>query len=152
MEYVRGLSTQLGPSRLSALQPPANLLIIGHGSPSLIASYVTQTSCAFPIYADPTRAVHGALDFRSSLALGATKPAYITQSFVGGLVSSFWGEVTAGRNMLAGGKFGQNGGEAVWDAGELVYLRRMANTRDHLEVEDLVAVLERSEGAAVSAE
>ena len=43
------------------------------------------------------------------------------------------------------GKKSQNGGELIWVDGEIKWARRMQNTRDHVEVEELERVLDEQE-------
>ncbi|KAK4984236.1 hypothetical protein LTR50_006732 [Elasticomyces elasticus] len=141
-EYVRALAEFLPPSTLSSLAPPAKLTVIGHGDPSLIPTYIAQTSCPFAVYADPTRKLYDAQGMTSNLGMGDKDPDYIRRGFLKVLTTSFWGELMAGRKALSGGNWSQNGGEEILDGeGKLVWGRKMLNTRDHAEIKELKQVL-----------
>ena len=46
-----------------------------------------------------------------------------------------------GGTTFSGGKISQNGGEAVWENGEMVFFHRMRMTDDHLEIDVLQELL-----------
>jgi len=145
-QYLQALSATLTPQKLASLSPPTRLIVIGCGDPAIIRQYARETDCPFEIYADASRALYDRLGFVSNLDRGqGGKPAYMTKSALANLVGSVRQGVQAGSLALSGGKVGQNGGEAVWARGELVFLHRMRATTDHLEVKDLEAVLDGQE-------
>lgn len=77
-----------------------------------------------------------------SLELGPTKPDYVQSSVFAGTLKSMGNMIKAGTGGLKGGDYSQNGGEWVWNEnGELVWCRRMRNTRDHAEVREVEKVL-----------
>lgn len=127
----------LNPDNLSKMSPPTTLSIIGCGDPGLILEYIKQTGCPYAIYADPTRATYDKLGFVVTLAMGDERPNYIPRSTIATVLDSLRITLAAGTKALSGGKFSQNGGEMIWVDGELQYCRKMSNTTDHLEVEDL---------------
>jgi len=86
------------------------------------------------------------MGFGVNIKGGDEKPEYMTKSFAANFWSSLRQNLSAGRNLLGGGKISQNGGEGVWVGGELRWLSRMSNTEDHVEVKDLGKVLEGLEG------
>lgn len=57
------------------------------------------------------------------------------------IVSSFVGELKAGSKIFSGGDYSLNGGEWVFEDGEVRWGHRMRHTRDHAEVEVLREVL-----------
>ena len=110
-------------------------------------SYIDTTSCPFPIYTDPSRQLYNLLGMTSNIGMGSTRPAYQTESTLSTIVTSLVGELKAGTKIFSGGDYSLNGGEWVFDAGEVVWGHRMKNTRDHAEVEVLREVLSRDNAA-----
>jgi hypothetical protein len=76
-----------------------------------------------------------------NLGLGK-KPDYIDNSFMGALIGTANTLMTL---MTSSGKKSQNGGELIWIDEEVKWARRMQNTRDHIEIEDLKLVLDDQE-------
>jgi hypothetical protein len=76
-----------------------------------------------------------------NLGLGK-KPDYIENSLMGTLIGTANTLMTL---MTSSGKKSQNGGELIWIDGEVKWARRMQNTRDHVEIEDLKHVLDNQE-------
>lgn len=75
-----------------------------------------------------------------NLGLGEKKPDYIKKSFLGSVASGAWSVLS---NPTADpGKKSQNGGEWIFVDGELKWCRRMRNTRDHVEIEELKRILD----------
>lgn len=142
-DYIRAMVNEpsLSPDNLSKLNPPTTLSIIGCGDPALIPDYIKQTGCPYKMYADPSRATYDKLGFVVTLAMGEEKPKYIPRSTFATVLDSLRITLASGTKALSGGKFNQNGGEMIWVDGELQYCRKMSNTTDHLEVEDLVMEL-----------
>ncbi|KAL4893579.1 AhpC/TSA antioxidant enzyme-domain-containing protein [Aspergillus ambiguus] len=149
-EYVRALSRTLS-------QPPPNtsIVIIGCGDPALIDMYAADTTCPFPIYADPSRTLYEALGMVNTLALGA-RPEYIRKGMLQIVVESVWQALKQVPSGLAmkGGDSRQVGGEFLFerngDGGHVVWCHRMATTRDHTEVEQLARLLQGGEGEAAA--
>jgi len=144
-DYVRALGQDLPPASLTSLN--TNLTIIGCGEPQTIAAYKQRTGCPFPIYCDPNRALYAKLGMTSSLALGDKKPDYTSPSLVTSTVTAFWNILSSGRKGFQGGDFAQNGGEWLFEGGEVKWCRRMKHTRDHAEVRELKKVLGMKEGS-----
>lgn len=63
-----------------------------------------QTSCPFPVYADPTKKLYGELGMTRTLDLGA-RPEYQRKAFISLVTGSF----VQGLKMLKGGKAFQGG-------------------------------------------
>ena len=100
--------------------------------------YTRETSCPYPIYADPTRTLYHKLGMTQTLSLGPKKPpSYIQKSLLTVIIESFYQEMRAGRNMLSGGAPRQVGGEFVFEGGKVTWCKRMRNTRDHAEVSEI---------------
>ncbi|PWW73531.1 hypothetical protein C7212DRAFT_353877 [Tuber magnatum] len=134
-EYLRALSN---PPIIPPGTPRKRLLVVGHGDPAVINTYIAETGCVFPIYTEPTRRLHTLFGMVRNLKLGE-KPEYIQQSLIGSIVTSFVSALKWGGRK--GGDYQQNGGEWMWENGELVWCHRMKSTRDHLEVKDLKEAL-----------
>lgn len=96
--------------------------------------YIKETSCPYPIYADPTRALYHHLGMTSTLSLGPA-PKYAQTSVFSLVVRSALLELRAGRRMLSGGDYRQVGGEFLFEGGKVVWCHRMRNTRDHAEMD-----------------
>ncbi|KAF8855151.1 hypothetical protein BDZ45DRAFT_596065 [Acephala macrosclerotiorum] len=169
-EYVRTLTrSHISPSTLLSLPTPTALIIIGHGDPSLIPMYRTETSCPFPIFADPTKKLYDELGMMRTLNLG-TRPEYQRQELFNIMVRSFVLslKMLRGGQALKGGDYHQVGGEFLFEpinpnspvsspeenqtkklgekqgAGEekhVIWCHRMRNTRDHAEIPELREVL-----------
>ncbi|KAI8962872.1 AhpC/TSA antioxidant enzyme-domain-containing protein [Daldinia sp. FL1419] len=75
-EYLRTLSAWVTPEALLQLPVSTFIAVIGCGSPQLINSYIQETGCPFPVYADPTRRLYTELGMVRTLALGS-RPAYM---------------------------------------------------------------------------
>ena len=132
-EYLRTFASSITPESLSALSIPTEVVVIGCGQPHLIPTYVQETGCPFPIYADPTRKLYRLFRLTSTLNLGKS-PEYMQRSFISMVMSSFFQELRSGRNMLSGGDFRQVGGEFLFQNGKVTWCHRMKSTRDHAEV------------------
>lgn len=100
-----------------------------------------RTKCEFEVYTDPSRVTYDALGMTCNLGLGK-KPNYIENWLMGTLLGTANTLMTL---TTSSGKKSQNGGELIWIDGEVEWARRMQNTRDHVEVEDLKQVLDSQE-------
>ncbi|KAF2015146.1 hypothetical protein BU24DRAFT_410819 [Aaosphaeria arxii CBS 175.79] len=132
-EYLRSLSASITPDSLLSLPTPTFITIIGCGRPSLIDMYVRETSCPFPVYADPTRRLYDHLGMTRTFDLGR-KPEYISSNLLVTSVQSIVQGIKTGNKALQGGDFKQVGGEFLFEGGEVKWVHRMRNTRDHVEV------------------
>ncbi|KAI1446248.1 AhpC/TSA antioxidant enzyme-domain-containing protein [Annulohypoxylon stygium] len=75
-EYLRTLSASVTPDALLQLPVSTFIAVIGCGAPELINSYLQETGCPFPVYADPTRRLYSELGMVRTLAMGS-RPAYL---------------------------------------------------------------------------
>lgn len=105
----------------------------------MISEYMTKTASKFEVYADPDSTIYLSLGMTSNLFLGDKKPDYIKKSFIDSVMSDAWSIMN--KPTAFPGNKGQNGGEWIWIDGDLRWCRRMRNTRDHIEVEDLKKIL-----------
>ncbi|KAK5170461.1 uncharacterized protein LTR77_005049 [Saxophila tyrrhenica] len=139
-EYVRYLAKHLPPEKLASASPPITLTIIGCGDPQCIPDYRTRTmsslSKPYPIYTDRDRAIYTKLGMIQQLG-GETKPEYLTTSVTSSVVSSLKNIITSGPKGFKGGNYSQNGGEWLFEDGELKWVRRMRNSADHALIEEL---------------
>lgn len=140
-DFLVSLNAALSPSDLAALPTPTTLTIIGCGDPALIKDYATNTSCAFPIYADPGREIYDNYAMTSTLDKGE-KPDYQTSSLFGVVTKSIASIVSAGPwNVFKGGSFVQVGGDFLLENGKPVWCHRMRSTRDHTDIPKLKQLL-----------
>ncbi|KAH0293420.1 hypothetical protein M436DRAFT_36533 [Aureobasidium namibiae CBS 147.97] len=140
-DYVRALSAAFSPKALASRSIPTSLTIVGCGSHTFISTYKERTHCEFEIYTDPSRVTYDTLGMTCNLGLGK-KPRYIENSLMGTLIGTANTLMTL---TTSSGKKNQNGGELIWIDGEVKWARRMQNTRDHVEIEDLKHVLGNQE-------
>lgn len=101
---------------------------------------MATTNCKFEVYTDPSRALYLSLDMVSNLSLGDRKPDYIKKSLLASAMGGTWSVIT--QPTASPGKKSQNGGEFIFVDGVLKWCRRMRNTRDHAEVEELRKILD----------
>lgn len=137
-QYVEALMQDLTPEKLSKAK--INLTIIGSGEVICIPDYVKATGSTFPIYTDPSVQTYKKLGMISSLRPGTTTPSYLKKSTLDNIVSSTWALFTSG-HILSGGPKAQNGGEWLFQGGELRWCHRMRNSSDHTETEELKNIL-----------
>jgi len=83
--YLRALSN---PPIIPPDTPGKKLLIVGHGDPAVIKTYIEETGCVFPIYTEPTRKLYTLFGMERNFKLGE-KPEYIQQSAVSVTAASF---------------------------------------------------------------
>jgi hypothetical protein len=125
--------------------------------------YIEETTCPFPVYADPTKRLYNTLGMGRTLNLGRNDPEYIRRSLITGMFQS----VVQGVKRLAegdafrGGDMRQIGGEFIFEANlnhthgmantangnssdvdvKVTWCHRMRNTRDHAEIKVICRVL-----------
>lgn len=102
--------------------------------------YTATTSCPFPVYADPSHKLYDYLGMTRTLNLGK-KPNYIHSNLFVTSVQSIVQSLKTGDKALKGGDFKQVGGEFLFEDGEVKWVHRMRNTRDHAEIEELRRVI-----------
>lgn len=158
-EYLRTLAAAIPPSSLPS---DTSIRIIGCGSHTLIHSYVEETKCPYPIFADPSKRLYSILGMVKTLNLGTKDPDYIQHSLVSGIVKSVaqgLKRISSGDAMQAG-DIRQVGGEFLFEADgghtqlknaklgngalqrlQVTWCHRMKNTRDHAELPELKEVL-----------
>ena len=95
----------------------------------------------FPIYSDRFRQLYDKLGMVVNLQQADKKPDYITNGLWSDVYSSLRNIVTSGSKGFQGGKYSQNGGEWLFENGEVKWGRRMRNTMDHAEIKELKEVL-----------
>ncbi|KAI3326422.1 hypothetical protein HD806DRAFT_520319 [Xylariaceae sp. AK1471] len=86
-EYLRTLSASITPEALLGLPVSTFIAVIGCGSHELIDTYVKETNCPFPVYADPTRRLYQELGMIRTLSMGS-RPAYLQNKTVAHTVVS----------------------------------------------------------------
>lgn len=95
----------------------------------------------FPIYADRSRKLYDKLGMIAKMEHGDKQPEYIQGSVLSNVFSGMWNILSSGPKGFKGGNYSQNGGEWLFEGGELKWCHRMRNTRDHAEVAELKEVL-----------
>ncbi|KAI8946479.1 AhpC/TSA antioxidant enzyme-domain-containing protein [Xylaria longipes] len=116
-EYLRTLSASITPEGLLALPVSTFVAVVGCGSHELIDTYVKETGCRFPVYADPTRRLYADLGMVRTLSMGP-RPAYLQNKTVAHTVVS--GIVQGLRQVKSGlatksGDQKQVGGEFLFE-------------------------------------
>ncbi|KAI1389752.1 AhpC/TSA antioxidant enzyme-domain-containing protein [Hypoxylon trugodes] len=116
-EYLRTLSASITPDALLQLPVSTFIAVIGCGAPELINSYIQETGCPFPVYADPTRRLYSELGMVRTLAMGS-RPAYlqgksIAHTVVSGVVQGLK-QIKSGLVMKMGDQR-QVGGEFLFE-------------------------------------
>lgn len=106
-------------------------------------SYAERTGCPYPIYCDPTQALYKKLSMVKTLAGSGKAASYHQRSFANIVAVSMWNALKSGPSVLMGkaGPSDQNGGELLFQQGELKWIHIMKNTADHTSLPDLKAVL-----------
>ena len=115
-EYIRTLTSSITPDSLLALPTPTFIAVVGHGSPSLIPMYTSQTSCPFPVYADPTKKLYNALGMLRTLNLGS-RPEYQRRALGSLMLNGFMQslkQLPFGKTFQ-GGDYHQVGGEFMFE-------------------------------------
>ncbi|KAI0024166.1 AhpC/TSA antioxidant enzyme-domain-containing protein [Xylariomycetidae sp. FL0641] len=86
-EYLRSLAAAITPDSLLELPVSTFIAVVGCGSYELIDSYIHETKCPFPVYADQTRRLYTELGMVRTLSLGS-RPAYLQDRSVAHTVLS----------------------------------------------------------------
>ncbi|KAL7623017.1 hypothetical protein AAE478_006696 [Parahypoxylon ruwenzoriense] len=120
-EYLRTLSASITPDALLQLPISTFIAVVGCGAPELINSYIQETDCPFPVYADPTRRLYTELGMVRTLAPGS-RPAYLqgkslAHTVVSGVVQGLK-QVKSGLVMKMGDQR-QVGGEFLFEPATL---------------------------------
>ncbi|KAI0971560.1 AhpC/TSA antioxidant enzyme-domain-containing protein [Xylaria arbuscula] len=169
-EYLRTLSASITPEALLGLPVSTFIAVIGCGTHELIDSYVKETGCPFPVYADPTRRLYAELGMARTFSLGS-RPAYLGDKTVAhtvvsgirqGLRQVKTGLVTKmGDQRQVGGEFlfepasglvetpiaspaagaAEGGEDSVVEEKCVTWCHRMRTTRDHAEIPELMEIL-----------
>ncbi|KAJ4397528.1 hypothetical protein N0V93_001759 [Gnomoniopsis smithogilvyi] len=137
-QYLQALNESLPSSSLS--EANITLAIIGCGQPVGIPLYAKETNSSCALYTDPSLRTHELLGMKSNMRTSKVKPDYIKQSLLENIVNSAQVALTSG-HAFSGGPPGQNGGEWLFQGGQLKWCHRMRNSTDHTEVKELKAVL-----------
>lgn len=142
-EFINALpAASVTPETLAAASPPTKLVIIGCGEPSLIDDYRKRIGCPFDVYADPTRKLYDTLGMITTLDMGDVRPDYQQSSTVGIVAGSFVAALSGGiGSFTKAGKLSQVGGEFLFEHGKPAWCHRMQNTRGHIEMKGLKALL-----------
>ncbi|PVH99840.1 hypothetical protein DM02DRAFT_593687 [Periconia macrospinosa] len=141
--YVRAISRSIPPSKLP---PNTQVLIIGNGSYQPIKKYADNTSCAYPIYCDPTCKLHAILKFKWTMKEGSADDQKDYMADAGTPFSRVLDGLKCGlgqiHHVIYFGPKGLNGGEVIISAdGACEYVYRMQNATDHTNVSELVSLL-----------
>ncbi|KJY01190.1 hypothetical protein TI39_contig301g00015 [Zymoseptoria brevis] len=139
--YTQALARDLPLDKLAAAK--TTLTIIGCGEPVCIEDWRKRTGCPYKIYADPKRHLYSTLDMLAGFkAMPDEMPEYHSKSLFGVIKTSTWNALTSGpKKMLSGGPAYQQGGDWLFQNGEVKWVHRMRNSADHAETSELKEVL-----------
>lgn len=156
-EYLRCLASSAALSPQNLAKQNITVSIIGCGSPSLIESYraIADVPKSWKLFADPSTEIYRILGMQRTLSLGDRSPKYIRRSLTGNMMRSVLQGIKriSQGDILAAGSWDVNGGEFLFRPNAqpstkpqscswtLEWCHRMLNSRDHTEVDDLLAVL-----------
>ncbi|KAM3418457.1 hypothetical protein BST61_g4443 [Cercospora zeina] len=137
-QYIEALAKDLPPAKLSAAN--TTLTVIGSGEPLLIESYAKRTGSPYQIYTDNSVQLYKKFGMVSTLkgSTGASK--YMHKGFFKNAIDSTWNGIMSG-HPLSSGPPAQNGGELLFQDGQLKWCSRMRDSTDHSEVDELKEVL-----------
>ncbi|TVY83031.1 Thioredoxin-like protein AAED1 [Lachnellula suecica] len=115
-EYIRAIASSISTTDLLQLPTPTFIAVVGCGSPSLISMYKQETSCPFPVYADPTKKLYDELGMLRTLNLGS-RPEYMRRSLMSAMAGSFVQSLKQmkGGKAFQGGDYQQVGGEFLFE-------------------------------------
>ncbi|KAF9235052.1 AhpC/TSA antioxidant enzyme-domain-containing protein [Melanogaster broomeanus] len=137
-------------AQVSSVRPDAlanagkQVVIVGCGSYEPIAAYKSITTCPFPIYADPSRALYHALGMtiETLAATPANEPrkSYLQTGNLVNALQSIWRGPLKNPSLIGKqGNISQLGGEFVFEPGPMcTFASRMQHTQDHVEVAELM--------------
>lgn len=101
-DYIRALVST--PALTPSPSSPTKLIIIGCGSPDLIAGYASALNAPWDFYTDPSGALYDLLGLQKSLAMAETRPEYLEKPLFtaiwDGVVQAVRGGVLKGGNVL----------------------------------------------------
>lgn len=141
-EYVRSVAHLVTDDVLSTTE--TQVIIVGHGSPSMIAGYRKHLACPFPIYTDPTRKLQDALGILPAPLSGRESPA--RQKFLLRLNRAFDMFVAAAKmTSFRGGDRRQLGGEFIMMESSCSFAHRMRLPADHTPVPELLKAITKKE-------
>lgn len=134
--YLRALMAELTPTVLARAH--ARVVLIGHGSASMIKGFRQHLQCPFPVYTDPSRRLQDVLEllprahanFKSEFSTGSLKSA--KEMLMG----------AARMHGLRAGNRSQLGGEFVFEGGlRVLFTHRMLGDADHAPVKHVVGAV-----------
>ncbi|WOO85648.1 Thioredoxin-like protein AAED1 [Vanrija pseudolonga] len=138
-QYVKALVAAMSPTLLAGAK--ARLVIIGHGSQSMIKGYKEHFNCPFAVYTDPTRQLHDVLGLLPrTVTTRAGKGDYLVQN----AAKRCWDTLMRASRMrgVNSGDKHQLGAEFVFDGSLcLAYSHRMVGQSDHASIPELVAAV-----------
>ncbi|KAK5937039.1 hypothetical protein PMZ80_010788 [Knufia obscura] len=158
-EYLLRLAAHPSFSVKSLASRNLSLVIIGCGAPTIIPSYraLTGLPSTWQLYSDPSCELYRLLGMQRTYSLGDRGPRYIRRSLTGNALRSIAQgirRIPEGDAHSAGG-WDVNGGEFLFEISRegytgmrktpgswnLTWCHRMRNSRDHTEIEDLMAAI-----------
>ncbi|KAF2206549.1 hypothetical protein CERZMDRAFT_26729, partial [Cercospora zeae-maydis SCOH1-5] len=149
--YLQAITESISMREYFSIPIPTSIIVIGCGKPDLIPHYKNFTNCPFPMFADPSRMLFKKLGMNISFNIGATRPEYMKDLSIGGVVNGQAKQIKNSlhdpegirkRDVMRGGNPFQIGGEFLFEDGQAVWCHRMKNYRNHAEVKVLRKLLE----------
>lgn len=139
-EYIRSVACALSDDVLTTTE--TQVIIVGHGSPSMIPGYRKHLSCPFPIYTDPTRKLQDALGILPAPLSPRDSPS--RTRFICRLNRAFDMFVAATKmSSFKGGCRRQLGGEFIMMETSCTFAHRMKLAGDHTPIPDVLKAVTR---------
>lgn len=133
-QYIRDVSRSITDDVLMSNE--TQVIIVGHGSPSMISGYSKHLSCPFPIYTDPTRKLQDALGILAAPLFPRDGPG--RERFMCRLHRAFDMFVAATKmSSFRGGDRRQLGGEFIMTETSCTFARRMRLIGDHTPISEI---------------
>ncbi|CZT22785.1 uncharacterized protein RCC_08491 [Ramularia collo-cygni] len=143
--YAQALARDLPVEALAANK--ITLTIIGCGEPICIADWRKRTGCPYPPHTEPKHRLQDTLGPPNPpRAMPDKFPEYHSKSLFQVIKDSTWHALSSGpKKALSGGPASQQGGEWLFQNGEVKFVHRMRNSADHVDTKELKMVLEINE-------
>ncbi|KAF9048558.1 AhpC/TSA antioxidant enzyme-domain-containing protein, partial [Panaeolus papilionaceus] len=145
-DYMSSLKSTVTPEMLRSVT--TELVIVGNGSPAMMAKYRQIFGLPFKMYTDPSNAVYRALGMGQDKSAGhmhsPNKPrkrgGYVRHGMMSGIALVVMRAIKVGMPVWEkGGDIAQLGGEFVLGPGQKCsYAHRMQSTKGHAPIRDVL--------------
>lgn len=145
-EYIRRLVAAPEFETSALLEHNLRLVIVGCGAPTLIAPYRLMTGIPdeWQVFTDPSTKLYRSLGMLKTYSMGHHMPQYIHRSTLSSMAKSVSQVVKRlpNHDILAAGDMNVQGGEFLFQSNGAswtsTWQHRMAHSRDHTEINDLL--------------